>query len=102
MKFILFLMPILIGILLLSSETKGGNMILKTSAFQPSEAIPEKYTCDGANVSPELMWEGAPKESKSFALICDDPDAPVGTFNHWVLYALPADQTSLPENLAKK
>ena len=99
---IFFLMPILAGILLIHSETSGGNMILKTNAFQQSEAVPEKYTCDGANVSPELMWEDAPKEAKSFALICDDPDAPVGTFNHWVLYGLAADQTRLPENLAKK
>ena len=80
----------------------GGTMILKTSAFKPSEVIPQKYTCDGADVSPDLSWEGAPKETKSFALICDDPDAPVGTFTHWVLYSLPHDATGLPENLPKK
>ena len=77
-------------------------MDLKTKAFQPSGAIPSKYTCDGADVSPDLTWEGAPKETKSFALICDDPDAPSGTFTHWVLYSLPASTTTLPENFPKK
>jgi len=77
-------------------------MVLKTKAFQPSDAIPQNYTCDGADVSPDLTWEGAPKETRSLALICDDPDAPVGTFNHWVLYALPANLSGLPENLPKK
>ncbi len=77
-------------------------MVLKTKAFQQSEVIPQKHTCDGADVSPDLTWEGAPQETRSFALICDDPDAPVGTFNHWVLYALSANVSGLPENLPKK
>lgn len=82
--------------------TTGGIMIVKTNAFKPSEAIPQKFTCDGVDVSPDLTWEGAPKETRSFALICDDPDAPVGIFNHWVLYGLPPTTTGLPENLPKK
>jgi len=80
---------------------KRGNMILKTNAFKQSETIPQKYTCDGADISPDLSWEGAPKGTKSFALICDDPDAPSGTFTHWVLYALPSSVTGLSENLSK-
>ncbi|PWT89419.1 MAG: YbhB/YbcL family Raf kinase inhibitor-like protein [Acidobacteria bacterium] len=76
-------------------------MNLKTSAFQSSQMIPSKYTCDGENVSPELSWDGAPAGTKSLALICDDPDAPRGTFTHWVLYGLPANITALPENLPK-
>ncbi len=83
-------------------DTTGGNMIVKTNAFKPSEAVPQKYTCDGADVSPDLTWEGAPQQTRSFALICDDPDAPIGIFNHWVLYGLPSTATGLPENLPKK
>jgi Raf kinase inhibitor-like YbhB/YbcL family protein len=85
-----------------TSETAGGNMILKTKAFQSSETIPSKYTCDGADVSPDLTWEGAPQGTKGFALICDDPDAPSGTFTHWVLYGLAGGITQLPENIDKK
>lgn len=77
-------------------------MIFKTSAFKPEEPIPVKYTCDGADVSPHLTWDGAPQEAKSFALICDDPDAPSGIFTHWLLFDLPATVTELPENLPKK
>jgi Raf kinase inhibitor-like YbhB/YbcL family protein len=80
----------------------GGIMNIKTNAFQVSEAIPEKYTCDGADVSPHLKWDGAPDNTRSFALICDDPDAPRGTFTHWILYGLAFDATELPENLLKK
>ena len=61
--------------------------------------IPAKYTCDGANVSPPLEWTDAPSAAKSFALIADDPDAPMGTCVHWVIYDLPAGAASLPEAL---
>ena len=77
-------------------------MILKTNAFKQSEMIPTKYTCDGSDISPDLTWEGAPQGTKSLALICEDPDAPNGTFTHWVLYALPANTNGLPENLPKQ
>ena len=77
-------------------------MNLKSNAFKPSGAIPSKYTCDGADVSPDLTWDGAPEGTKSFALICEDPDAPSGTFTHWVLYSLPSNATQLPENLPKQ
>ncbi|MDR3402165.1 MAG: YbhB/YbcL family Raf kinase inhibitor-like protein [Chthoniobacter sp.] len=61
--------------------------------------IPAKYTCEGANVSPPLSWTGLPAGTKSLALICDDPDAPAGTWVHWVLYHLPATTNSLDEKL---
>jgi len=77
-------------------------MIFKTNAFKTSETIPTKYTCDGEDVSPDLKWDGAPQETKSFALICDDPDAPGGNFTHWVLYGLAATVTELPENFPEK
>jgi len=77
-------------------------MQLTSSAFQEGTAIPKKYTGDGADVSPALNWQGAPQGTKSFALICDDPDAPVGTWTHWVLFNLPADTGALEEGVAKQ
>jgi Raf kinase inhibitor-like YbhB/YbcL family protein len=72
-------------------------MKLTSDAFADGQPIPKKYTCDGADVSPALQWSGAPAGTKSFALICDDPDAPMGTWVHWVLYGLPAATDRLPE-----
>lgn len=60
-----------------------------TSVFAQGEKIPSKYTCDGDDISPELIISEVPKEAKSLALIVDDPDAPVGLFVHWVLYDIP-------------
>jgi len=74
---------------------------LASAAFREGAAIPAKYTCDGVDVSPPLGWSGAPVGTRSFALIADDPDAPAGTWVHWVLYNLPADVSELPENIAK-
>jgi Raf kinase inhibitor-like YbhB/YbcL family protein len=71
---------------------------LSSPAFEDSGLIPQKYTCQGDNVSPELNWSEAPANTKSFALIMDDPDAPGGTFTHWILFDLPADQKQLAEN----
>jgi hypothetical protein len=59
---------------------------LSSSAFAEGSVIPARFTCDGENASPPLSWTGAPDSAKSFALIVDDPDAPAGTFTHWVLY----------------
>ena len=70
---------------------------VSSSAFSEGQNIPEKYTCDGENVSPPLAWSGAPANTKSFALICEDPDAPSGTFIHWVLYDLSRETTRLAE-----
>jgi Raf kinase inhibitor-like YbhB/YbcL family protein len=76
------------------------HMALRVSspAFSNGAAIPSKYTCDGQNVAPPLEWSGVPERSKSVAVICDDPDAPSGTFTHWVLYNIPASTHSLPEH----
>src|SRR3989454_12521997 len=62
-------------------------------------AIPIRHTCDGADVSPPLGWSGAPPGTAAFALIADDPDAPAGTWVHWVLYDVPAATSQLPENV---
>jgi Raf kinase inhibitor-like YbhB/YbcL family protein len=72
---------------------------IKSAAFSEGEAIPGKYTCDGKDVSPPLSWSGAPAGAKSFALICDDPDAPSGDWVHWVVFDLPPSSTGLPEGV---
>jgi hypothetical protein len=71
---------------------------LSSPAFQDSGSIPQQFTCQGENISPELNWSEVPANTKSFALIMDDPDAPGGTFTHWVLFDIPADQKQLAEN----
>ena len=68
---------------------------ITSSAFTEGVMIPKKHTCDAEDLSPDLKWSGVPKEAKSLALICDDPDAPVGTWVHWVLFNIPADVTTL-------
>lgn len=72
-------------------------MELRSSAFQSNAGIPQKYTCDGTDLSPPLRWENPPAGTKSFALIADDPDAPVGTWVHWIIYDLPATTQELRE-----
>lgn len=78
-----------------------GTITVTSSAFKEGEMIPKKFTCDDRDVSPQLSWTGVPAGAKSIALICDDPDAPAGTWVHWVLFNLPATTTGLPEGIAK-
>jgi Raf kinase inhibitor-like YbhB/YbcL family protein len=82
-----------------SMQGGGGKMDIRltSTAFTEGGTIPRKHTCDGSDVSPPLAWDNVPGGTKSFALICDDPDAPMGTWVHWVLFNLPADTRSLPE-----
>jgi Raf kinase inhibitor-like YbhB/YbcL family protein len=80
------------------------NIQITSTAFSSGQPIPAKYSCEGSDISPPLKWipqGGTPGTIKSFALIADDPDAPVGTWVHWVLYDLPANATGLPEDVAK-
>ncbi|GBD14420.1 Putative lipoprotein LppC [bacterium HR25] len=81
------------------SPEASPSLTVSSGAFAPMGAIPVRYTCDGDNVSPPLAWSGAPGGTASFALVMDDPDAPRGTFVHWVLYNLPAGVQSLPEGV---
>ena len=85
-----------------SSTSPAQSFTLTSTAFSEGGTIPQKYTCDGQDISPPLKWSGAPKEAKSFVLIVTDPDAPGGTFTHWVVYDIPADQTELQENVQKQ
>ena len=73
-------------------------MKITTSAFQEGGTIPEKFSKNGQNVSPELRIEGAPAETKSLALIVDDPDAPVGLFTHWLVWSIDPQTTRWGEN----
>ena len=73
------------------------TITIKSSAFEEGGMIPSKYTCDGKDVSPQLSWSPVPEETKSLALICDDPDAPMGTWVHWVIFDLPQGAKELPE-----
>jgi Raf kinase inhibitor-like YbhB/YbcL family protein len=88
---------------------EGGNMPaavetleVKSDVFKSGEIIPRKYTCDGDDISPQLSWTKPPKEAKELVLICDDPDAPMGTFVHWVAYGIPPDTANLSVNVPKK
>lgn len=72
---------------------------LASSAFQPGSLIPQKFTCDGPDVSPQLRWSDLPAGTQSVSLILDDPDAPAGTWVHWVLYDLPPGVPELPEGV---
>ena len=70
---------------------------LSSPAFTDGADIPVRHTCDGEDISPRLTWIGTPKGTRSLALVVDDPDAPRGTFTHWVVYNLPPDLTELGE-----
>jgi hypothetical protein len=86
-----------------SSTTQTDVMTIRVTspAFQDGQRIPKQYTCDGDDISPPLSWELIPDETKSIALIVDDPDAPGGTYVHWVVYDVPADVQGLPEDLPR-
>jgi Raf kinase inhibitor-like YbhB/YbcL family protein len=75
-------------------------MKLESSVFEANDLIPAKYTCDGEDVSPPIIWDEVPIETESIVLIVDDPDAPGRTFVHWVVYDIPATVRQLPEHIA--
>jgi Raf kinase inhibitor-like YbhB/YbcL family protein len=88
-----------------NSSSAGGAstaFALTSSAFTAGGEIPKQYSCKGSDTSPPLAWSGAPANSGSFALIVDDPDAPHGTWVHWVLWNLPANAHGLPEGVPRR
>ena len=74
-------------------------LVVSSSAFAPGGTVPARFSCDGADRSPPLTWSGMPHGAVTFALIVDDPDAPGGTWVHWVLFNLPASVAALPEGV---
>jgi hypothetical protein len=110
MRYRRLLLPVavLIGVLLVSGcgstaspspADTTATLELTSPAFAPGETIPERYTCDGQDVSPPFSWSAPPEGTESIALIVDDPDAPMGTWVHWVLFNIPADKRSLSEGV---
>lgn len=91
---------ILILILVAHFERIAMAFEIATEAFQPEGNIPTRHTCDGEDLSPVFRWQEAPPATKSFALICDDPDAPMGTWVHWVMYDIPASVYQLEEGIS--
>jgi Raf kinase inhibitor-like YbhB/YbcL family protein len=77
-------------------------MQLRSSAFPDGTTIPRRFTCDGTDLSPPLDWSDAPETTRSFMLLCDDPDAPAGTWHHWAAYDIPADRAALVEGAAQQ
>jgi len=73
------------------------SLSMKSPAFADGDPIPKKHSCQGEDVSPALTWDGIPAEAKSIALIVDDPDAPGGTWVHWLAYNIPPSTQGLPE-----
>ena len=85
-----------------AAAAKGGDRMalkLTSTAFEDGGPIPSKYTCDGDDISPPLAWSGVPEGAKSLALIADDPDAPRGTWVHWVVYLIPPSEKGLAEGV---
>ena len=77
------------------------QLAISSPAFSNGTSIPKKFTCDGPDVSPQLAWTGSDAATKSFALLVDDPDAPVGNWNHWTAWNLPATSRGLAEGISK-
>ncbi len=102
------LYSISIFIFLIGCSNNSGNdsrskgvISLESSAFGKNENIPSKFTCDGHDISPPLLWNKLPEGTKSIAIISDDPDAPVGTWVHWIIYNIPTATNKLDETVAK-
>lgn len=77
-------------------------MHLTSPAFTNGGPVPVRYTCDGEDLSPPLAWSGAPPGAQSFALLCDDPDAPAGTWHHWAAFDVPADVVNFDEGMPSR
>jgi Raf kinase inhibitor-like YbhB/YbcL family protein len=103
MRYKKMLILLTIGICLFGNVYgKEIQMKIASTAFEHNGQIPKKYTCDGSDVNPPLSFEGIPAEAKSLALIVDDPDAPMGTWVHWVLWNIEPKTTEIKENSVPK
>lgn len=84
-----------------AADTQAVGLSVTSAAFAEGERIPVPHTCDGQDLSPPLAWQGVPAAARSLAIICDDPDAPGGTWVHWVVYGIPPETADLPEGIGK-
>lgn len=98
-KFLLLSLTLALSVAPASAGETGAPFALSSGAFGQGKSIPAKYSCDGEDVSPPLHWGAAPPGTKSLALIMDDPDAPMGTWVHWVQFNIPASASGLAENI---
>jgi Raf kinase inhibitor-like YbhB/YbcL family protein len=94
--------PFMLLLCIWTAPVFAGQFNVTSPAFRDGEAIPRKYTCDGKDISPAIQFASIPAGTKSLALISDDPDAPGGTWVHWVLFNLPADTTTIEANIPAK
>ena len=85
-----------------SMSTQNSSFQISSTSFQAGGSIPKKYTCDGQDLSPALAWSGAPQNTKAFALIADDPDAPARTWTHWLIWNIPSSVQQLSEGTPKQ
>lgn len=99
-SFCLFVLTFFSVISFAADKQDNSLFLLKSSSLKEQAKIADRYTCDGADVSPDLSWEGAPTQTKSLALVFADLDAPQGTFYHWVIYNMPPKVTSLPQAIS--
>jgi Raf kinase inhibitor-like YbhB/YbcL family protein len=95
-------LALVLACLLAQAQQGAHTLQLTSSGFTSGSAIPNQFTCKGSDISPALQWSGAPANTASFAIIMDDPDAPAGTWVHWVIWNLPAATRSLPEGVPKR
>lgn len=97
--FVVALFLLMISAAVNGQESKVISLTVASVSFSSGGEIPNKFTCDGEDVSPQIFWSGTPNGTQAFVLMVDDPDAPAGTWTHWVLYDLPASLKSLNEGL---
>jgi Raf kinase inhibitor-like YbhB/YbcL family protein len=99
---ILCLLAVISGCIAEKKEVDTMEKItISAEVFKEGEIIPAEYTCEGKNVSPSLSWKGIPAGTKSIAMIMDDPDAPGGTFVHWLLFNIPGNTQKLPKGIPR-
>jgi Raf kinase inhibitor-like YbhB/YbcL family protein len=80
-----------------TTESRSAEIRLTSTAFEQGDRIPQIYTCEGDEVSPPLQWSGGPVSTRSYAMVCEDPDTPRGTYVHWVLFNIPGDAVELTQ-----
>jgi Raf kinase inhibitor-like YbhB/YbcL family protein len=98
----LLVFGLLLGLCALGSEARAENpsaLRIASDAFEDGKPVPRKFTCDGADRSPPLHWEGVPEGTNALVLVMDDPDAPAGTWTHWLLYNMPPATRALGEGV---